>query len=110
MELFTFHGDDFHISRNGVTQVDNEALWEAAAHTNRLQHNLLQGMRGQSFFRMTLDILGMTWDMVWSILLGELHDNGPVDLVNPGGMDRAYTNIPNEELIHQISASCAGFW
>ena len=57
-----------------------------------------------------MGILGMTLDMVWSILLGELHDNGPVDLVNPGGMDRAYANIPNGELIHQISASCAGIW
>ena len=72
MDLFTFYGDDFHISRNGVTQRGNEALWEAAAHTNRLQHNLLQEMLGQSFFRMTLGILGMTLDMVWSILLGEL--------------------------------------
>jgi len=36
-----FPGDDFHISRNGVTQMDNEALWEAAAHTNKLQHKLL---------------------------------------------------------------------
>ena len=48
----------------------------------------------------------MTW--FGAFLLGELHDNGPVDLVNPGGMDRAYANIPNKELIHQISASWAG--
>ena len=44
-----------------------------------------------------LGILGMTLDMVWSFLLGELHDNGPVDLVNPGGMDKAYANIPDGE-------------
>ena len=41
-----------------MTQMGNEALWEAAAHTNRLQHNLLQEMLGQSFFRMTCGHLG----------------------------------------------------
>ena len=33
MELFTFHGDDFHISRNGVTQIKNEARRETSTHT-----------------------------------------------------------------------------
>ena len=110
MDLFTFQGDDFHIFRNGVTQTVNEALWEAAAHINKLQHNLLQELDFQSFFRMNCCILGMTLDMVWSFLLVELHENGPLDLVYPGGMDRAYDNTPGVGLIHQISASCAGIW
>ena len=59
---------------------------------------------------MNCGILVMTLDMVWSILLDEFLENGPVDLVNPGGMDRAYANIQDRELIHQISASCAGIW
>ena len=33
--------------------------------------------------------LGVTLDMVWSLWLVELHENGPVDFVNPGGTNRA---------------------
>ena len=107
MDLFTFQGDDFRIFRNGVTQTVNEALWEAAAHINKLQHNLLQELEFQSFFRMNCCILGMTLDMVWSFLLVE---NGPLDLVYPGGMDRAYDNTPGGEFIHQISLPSTEFW
>ena len=82
MKLFTFHGNDGHISSNGVVQIGNDTLWEAAAHTNKLQHKLLQELCGQSFFRMTCCILGRTLDMVGSILLIEHVDNGYVDLVN----------------------------
>ena len=71
MELFTFHGNDFHISRREVTETGNEALWEAAAHTNRVQHKLLQERQGQSFSGMNCGILGMTLDMICSILLVE---------------------------------------
>ena len=59
---------------------------------------------------MTCCILGVTLDMVWSLWLVELHENGPVDLVNPGGTNRAYDNTPDGELIHQISVRSTGFW
>ena len=110
MDLFTLFGDDFHISSNGVTQVGDEALWDAASHTNRLQHNLLEEMLGQGFFGMNFGILGMTLDMVFSTLLDEFHEYGPVDLANHGGLDRADDNTLGGELIHQIFVSCTGIW
>ena len=82
MNLFTFNGKDGHISRNGVMQRGNDALWETAAHTNKLMQKLLQELRGQSFFGMTCCILAMTLDTVGSFLLVELHKTGHVDLVN----------------------------
>ena len=52
------HGDEFHISRNGVTQMGNEALWEAASHTIRLEHNLLQELQGSELLQDELWHLG----------------------------------------------------
>ena len=46
MYLFTFQENDLYSFRNGVTQSRNNAQWEAAAHTNKLQHNLLHEMQG----------------------------------------------------------------
>ena len=39
--ILYFPGDDFHIYRKDVTPTVNEALWEAAVHTNELQIELL---------------------------------------------------------------------
>ena len=44
MDLFTFQENDLYFSRNGATQSRNIDQWEAAAHMNKLQHNLLQRM------------------------------------------------------------------
>ena len=82
MDLFTFHEKDGHISWNDVNQTGTDTLWEAAAHTSKLHHKLLQELLGQSFSRMTCCILGMTLDMVGAFLLVECVDNGLVDLVN----------------------------
>ena len=78
MNLFAFHGNDFF-----VTQTGNGALWEAAAHTRKLQLKFLQDLQGQSIFRMDCSILGMNLVVFGSILIVESHDSGPVDLVNP---------------------------
>ena len=44
MDLCTFQESDPHFSRNGETQSRYKCSVEAAAHMNKLQHNLLQGM------------------------------------------------------------------
>ena len=46
MNLFTFQENDRYFSRNGATQSRDNAQWEAAAHMNKLQHNLLHEMQG----------------------------------------------------------------
>ena len=46
MYLFNFQGNDLYSSRNGVTQSRNNTQWEAAAHMNKLPHNLLHEMLG----------------------------------------------------------------
>ena len=46
--------------------------------------------------------------MVGSSWLVELLECGPMDLVNPGGMGRAYNNTPGVGLIHRISVHGAG--
>ena len=44
MDLFIFHEHDLYFFRNGATQSRLNAQWEAAAHMNKLPHNLLQRM------------------------------------------------------------------
>ena len=44
MDLFTFHGNDEHISRKGVTQIGNDTLWESSkgmARSELLRYDLL---------------------------------------------------------------------
>ena len=55
---------------------------EAAAHMNKLQHDLLQRMGESELSGMTLGILRETCNMFGSLWLVELHEIGPVDLVN----------------------------
>ena len=47
----------------------------------------------------TCCILGVTLDMVWSLWLVELHENGSVDLVNLWGTNRAYDNAQHRILV-----------
>ena len=63
MDLFTFQEDDFCFFRNGVTQSRYNAQWEAAAHMNKLQHNLQHEMQGNEFRWMTCVIRGMIWGL-----------------------------------------------
>ena len=56
---------------------------EAAAHMNKLQHNLLQEMQGNESSLDDMCHLGNDLGvLVWSILLVELLECGPVDLGN----------------------------
>ena len=55
---------------------------EAAAHMDKLQHNLLQRMSESELSGDDLGILREICDMFGSLWLVELHENGPVDLGN----------------------------
>ena len=46
MDLCIFQESDLYFSRNGITQSRINAQWKAAAHMNKLQHNLLHEMLG----------------------------------------------------------------
>ena len=110
MDLFTFLGNDLYFPRKGETQSRYNALWEAAAHMNKLQHNLLQRMSESETLGDDFGYLEEICDMFGSLWLVELLECGHVDLGNHSGMDRAYANTLGGELIHQISVRSTGFW